>query len=175
MSDSKAYFIIGVISTVVFAFLFWLIYFTNPAQTDASFVNYLPSVNAFLNSLTTVFLISGIFAIKNQKKDLHIKFMISATVTSAVFLVTYIIYHHFHGDTKFLGVGIIRYVYFFILITHIVLSMVMVPMVFMTLYHAGMKHWEKHKKIARVTFPIWLYVSVTGVLIYLFLNFLSPA
>lgn len=101
--------------------------------------------------------------------------MASATLSSALFLVCYIIYHSYQGDTKFLAEGLIRPVYFFILISHILLSMVAVPLVLLTLWFAITQRFTSHKKIARWTFPIWLYVSVTGILVYFVLhNFNTP-
>lgn len=169
-SEKRAYQIIVLLSTVVFAFLIWLIYFKPVATTDAGFVNYLPFVNAFLNATTSVFLVLGFIFIKNHRIDLHKKMMMAATTTSALFLVSYIAYHHYHGDTKFLGTGIVRTIYFFILISHILLSAVQVPLILSTLYLAFTGKTVKHKKVARITFPIWLYVSVTGVLVVVFLR-----
>jgi putative membrane protein len=99
--------------------------------------------------------------------------MLLATFTSALFLVSYIAYHHFHGDSKFLAQGWIRPVYFTILISHILLSVVQVPLILTTLYLAYSKNFVKHKKIAKITFPIWLYVSVTGVLIFIILKWFN--
>ena len=168
--DSKPYIGIGLLSAVVFAFLFWLIYFKEAATASGDWVSYLPAVNASLNALTSILLILGFQFIRNGQKSAHIKAMLSAVGTSALFLISYILYHHYHGDTKFLAEGMVRYVYFFILISHILLSMVQVPLIFLTLIFAFRQNFEKHKTIARWTFPIWLYVSVTGVLIYAFLK-----
>jgi putative membrane protein len=173
--DRNAYIIIGILSLVVFAFLTWLIYLNQGVQVTerAGWTIYLPEVNAFLNFVTSMFLIAGYKAIKAGKKEVHIRHMLTAVGTSALFLVSYVIYHYFQGDTKFTNPGVIKYLYFFILISHILLSIVNVPAVFGTLYHAGNKNYEKHKKWAKWTFPVWLYVSVTGVLVYIFLKFLN--
>ena len=168
--DSKTYLGIGLLSAAVFAFLFWLIYFKETATASGDWVTYLPAVNASLNAITSILLVLGFQFIKNGQKEAHIKTMLAAVASSGLFLISYILYHHFHGDTKFLGEGSIRYVYFFILISHILLSMIQVPLIFTTLWFAFTKKYEKHKKFARWTFPIWLYVSVTGVLIYAFLK-----
>jgi len=98
------------------------------------------------------------------------KLMLSAVGVAGVFLASYIVYHHFHGDTRFGGQGLIRPVYFFILITHITGSIVALPLVLTTLFFAGTKRFERHRKLARVTFPVWLYVSVTGVAVFFFLK-----
>lgn len=172
-SDRLAYTVIGSVSAVVLAFLFWLIYFKEAATSSHELTTDLPLFNAFLNSLTTILLIAGYVFIKRGLRRAHIATMLTATGTSAVFLVSYIIYHHFQGDTPFVGQGLIRPVYFFILISHIILSMVMVPLVFATLYQAARRRYVKHKALAKITLPIWLYVSVTGVLIFIFLNWFN--
>lgn len=162
------------ISAAILAFLFWLIYFKTPGQSDSDWVASLPTVFASLNALAACCLTVGLIAIKRGFRRIHIGSMISATISSAVFLVFYIIYHHYHGDTKFLAEGFVRPIYFFILISHILLSMVVVPLILLTLWFAVKKHHEKHKRIAKWTFPIWMYVSVTGILVYLILNTFNP-
>lgn len=129
----------------------------------------LPTVNATLNSIAGVFLLTGYIAIKKNKKELHIKMMIAALITSAAFLTCYLIYHFHVPSKKFPDLGFIKTVYYLILFPHIILAAVMVPMILKTFWHAYKQDWEKHKKIARITFPIWMYVSVTGVLVYLML------
>ena len=158
------------ISAIILAFLFWLIYFKTPGKTDADWVGSLPTVFASLNAISACCLAVGIVAIKRGLKQIHIGMMISATVSSGLFLICYIVYHHYHGDTKFLGEGIIRPIYFFILISHIILSVVVVPLILLTLWFAIKKYYEKHKRIAKWTFPIWMYVSVTGILVYVILQ-----
>ncbi len=169
-TNQKAYTVIGLLSLVIFIFLVWLIYFKPIPETSLGGIEYLPFLNALLNTITSIFLVTGFIAVKNKKIELHKKLMACATLTSALFLISYITYHHFHGDTKFQGIGGIRYIYFFILITHILLSIVQVPLILTTLFHAAKKNWQAHKKIAKITFPIWLYVSVTGVLVFVFLQ-----
>lgn len=162
------------LSGAIFAFLLWWIYAKERADAQGlAWVSYLPYLNCALNALTSMLLVMGIFFIKRGEKILHRNTMISAGVVSAVFLCSYLTYHHFQGDTKFLGTGFIRPIYFFILITHIILSMVQVPLILATFTFAALGRWQQHKKVAKVTFPIWLYVSVTGVLIFLFLKFFS--
>ena len=175
MSDKKALQVITLLSVAVLIFLFWLIYFKEGAEVTSAWVSELPKVNALLNSITTAFLIAGFVFIKNGKRQAHINSMLSATFTSALFLISYIIYHHYQGDTPFLTQGILRPIYFFILISHIILSMAIVPLVFTTLYFAARSNFQKHKKIAKITFPIWIYVSITGVLIYFFVHHLNTS
>jgi putative membrane protein len=169
--NRSAYLIIGILSLVVFVFLTWLIYLRTPEPNYPAWVTALPSLNAMLNGITAILLGWGFFEIKIKgNKESHKKIMICATVTSGLFLISYIVYHQFHGDTKFVAQGMVRPIYFFILISHILLSIPLVPLVFTTLWHAKSEQWEKHKKFARWTFPIWQYVSVTGVLIFVFLK-----
>src|SRR6478672_3705867 len=126
----------------------------------------LPTLNASLNSVAGVLLLSGYIAIKNNKRDLHRNLMIAALIVSAAFLTSYLIYHFHVPSKKFPDLGWIKTVYFLILFPHILLAAVMVPMILKTFWHAYKQEWEKHKKIARMTFPIWMYVSVTGVIVY---------
>jgi putative membrane protein len=172
-SEKKAYQVIVSVSIAIFIFLTWLIYFKARSETNLVFMNCLPYCNAFFNSLTSVLLINGLIQIKKNRIDLHKKLMLLATVSSAFFLVSYIVYHNFHGDTKFVATGTIRGIYFFILISHIILSAIQVPLILSTLYLAFTGKTIKHKKVARITFPIWLYVSITGVLIFVFLNWFN--
>ena len=161
------------ISAAILAFLFWLIYFKTPGESTSGWIAQLPTVFTTFNAISACCLAVGILAIKRGVKKLHIAMMISATVSSGMFLVLYVIYSNYHGDTKFLAEGVIRPIYFFILISHIFLSVVVVPLVLMTLWFAISKNFKKHKRIARWTFPIWMYVSVTGILVYLILHNLN--
>lgn len=162
---------ISLISLSIFAFLVWWIYGKETADgSNYPWVSALPYINCALNSLTAILLCFGVSLIKKGNKTAHRNVMITAGVVSAIFLITYLTYHHFQGDTKFLGQGFVRYLYFFILISHIILSMVQVPLILGTFYLAFTKKWATHKKVARITFPIWLYVSITGVLVFIFLK-----
>ena len=163
------------LSLVIFAFLFWWIYAKESASSqNLTWVAYLPYLNSGLNTLTAILLCLGVSQIKKGNKDTHQKIMISAGVVSALFLVSYLTYHHFQGDTKFMGEGFIRPIYFFILISHVILSMIQVPLILGTFFLAFTKKWATHKKVARITFPIWLCVSVTGVLVFIFLKAFNP-
>ena len=136
----------------------------------------LPAVNASLNTLSTVFLTLGFIFIKQQKPIAHRNCMIAALITSAIFLACYLTYHFsVTAVTKFQGQGIVRPVYFIILITHIILAVVIVPLVLMTLSRALRQRFDRHKKIARWTWPLWMYVSVTGVIVYMMLYQWFPA
>ncbi len=133
-------------------------------------ISDLPAVNASLNGLSTVFLTLGYVFIRRQRRDAHRNCMIAAFLTSTIFLASYLTYHFtVTAVTKFQGQGFVRYLYFVILITHIILAVVIVPMILTTLYRASKQRWEAHRKIARWTWPLWMYVSITGVLIYMML------
>jgi uncharacterized membrane protein YozB (DUF420 family) len=129
----------------------------------------LPALNAALNGVATVFLVAGYAFIRARKIAAHRASMLAAVTASALFLVSYLVYHANAGSKPFEGTGPVRAVYFFILITHIVLAAAIVPMVLVTLARALKQRFDRHAAIARRTFPIWLYVSVTGVIIYLML------
>ena len=157
---------IGLISAIALLFLFWLIYFAVPASSqDLEMIKFLPYTNAFLNACSAFFIYFGVRFIRRGEKEKHIKCMLASLLFSSLFLVSYILYHHYHGDTKFLGTGLIRPFYFFILISHIILSIAALPLVLSTFFMAWKKNWQSHKKLAKITYPIWLYVSVTGVLV----------
>ncbi|GAA0717223.1 DUF420 domain-containing protein [Aquimarina litoralis] len=133
-------------------------------------LTFLPPIYATINGLTAVILVIAFWAIKNKKVQLHENLMKTAIACSVLFLVMYVAYHMTSDSTKFGGEGIIRYVYYFILITHIILSIVIIPFVLITYVRALAKSFERHKKIARITFPIWLYVAITGVIVYLMIS-----
>jgi len=170
ISNAKAVGVILAISVAVFAFLCWLVYFKPASGVTSNIVAALPAVNAGFNSLSTIFLISGFVAVKNKNYSRHMQFMFAALASSALFFICYVIYHNAHGDTKFAGHGFIRPIYFFILITHIVLSAVAVPMILSSFYLSLAGKYALHKRVSRYTFPIWLYVSFTGVLVFAMLK-----
>ena len=129
-------------------------------------LSFLPPIYAAINGFTAVLLVAGVLAIKNGKRRLHEIFMQTAIACSVIFLVMYVAYHMTSDSTPFGGVGAIRYVYFFILISHIILSIAVIPLVLFTYVKALAERFDKHKKLAKITFPIWLYVAVTGVVVY---------
>jgi putative membrane protein len=132
--------------------------------------SFLPPIYASINGLTAVLLIFSVRAIKNGNRLLHERLMKTCIGFSAIFLVMYVIYHIFSKPTEFGGEGLVRYVYYFILISHILLSIVVIPFVLLTFSRALAGNFERHKKLARFTFPIWLYVAVTGVVVYLMIR-----
>ena len=155
------------------AFLVWWVYFKTAAPSDAPWIDLLPALNATFNSLCAVCLVAGFASIRRGHRDTHQRFMLAALSFSALFLVSYLLYHHFHGDTPFAGEGLLRPIYFAILISHIVLSIVMLPMILTTLVFALRQEFTSHRKIARFTLPVWLYVSITGVAVFFFLRITS--
>lgn len=127
----------------------------------------LPALNATLNTAAAALLVSAYASIRMRMVRAHIIFMMLALLVSAAFLTTYLLYHYLAGHVAFNGQGFIRYVYFPMFISHVILAIVIVPMIILTLIPAFRRRFDKHKRIARWTLPIWLYVSVTGVLVYL--------
>jgi putative membrane protein len=130
----------------------------------------LPHLNAIINFSTSILLIIGLIAIKNKKIELHRASMLSAFGLGSLFLISYVLYHLTNASTKFGGEGIISFVYYFLLISHIVLAAVVVRFVLMALFYALTQQIELHKKTVKYAFPIWLYVSTTGVLVYLMIS-----
>ena len=129
----------------------------------------LPTVNAVLNGIGAIFLVVGYVMIRQRKVGAHRACMLAAFTMSVLFLSSYVLYHYYAGSVPFTGTGWVRPLYFFILITHIVLAALVPPLAIMTLWRAWNERFESHAKLARWTLPIWLYVSVTGVVVYLML------
>lgn len=130
-------------------------------------LSYLPPIYATINGITAILLILAVISIKNGNRKRHEVLMKSAIACSLIFLVMYVAYHLTSDSTKFGGEGWIRTVYFFILISHILLSIIIIPMVLFTYVRALSQSFDRHKKLARITFPLWLYVAITGVVVYL--------
>lgn len=131
---------------------------------------FLPPIYATINGITAILLIASVMAIKKGNRKLHEQLNTTAIICSALFLVMYVAYHMTSNSTTFGGEGIIRYIYFFILITHILLSIVIIPFVLFTFMRAKLGQFSQHKKIAKITFPLWLYVAITGVIVYLMIS-----
>lgn len=158
------------ISAGISMFLIWLIYLRTPSPTQAGWVAILPAANALFNTLCACCLTAGWVFIRRGNRTMHIRCMLTAVGLSALFLTSYITYHYFHGDTLFTGQGWIRPLYFFILISHIVLSIVTLPLIISMLFYAAKGQFDSHRHIARYTLPIWLYVAITGVAVFFFLQ-----
>ena len=140
----------------------------------SEYIAYLPHLNAFLNGASAVLLFTGYSFIRARNVIAHRACQIAALIVSSLFLVSYLTYHYHHGSTRFLGVGFVRPVYFTILTSHTILAIVIVPLIFLTFYRALRGDFVRHRRIARVTLPLWLYVSVTGVIVYLMLYHFYP-
>lgn len=137
---------------------------------DVTPLTFLPPIYATINGITAFVLIFAVVAIKKKNRQLHERLMKFAILLSVAFLVMYVAYHMTSDSTKYGGEGTIRYVYFFILITHIVLSIIIIPFVLITYVRAITNNIERHKKIAKITFPLWLYVAITGVAVYIMIS-----
>lgn len=133
-------------------------------------LSFLPPIYATINAVTALVLAIALWAIKNKKRRLHENLMKFAITLSVAFLAMYVAYHMTSESTKFGGEGAIKYVYYFVLLTHILLSIVVIPFVLVTYVRAITNNFERHKKIARITFPLWLYVAITGVVVYLMIS-----
>jgi putative membrane protein len=154
------------ISAVASLFLCWLVYDHAPADVSGTHLLFLPALNALLNGLSACALVTGFFFIRSGQVGGHRASMFTAFIFSSLFLVSYITNHALHGDMKFQGQGEIRAVYFPLLISHIGLSVVALPMILITFFLSLSGRFPAHRRLARFTFPVWLYVSVTGVIVY---------
>ncbi|MCF6297473.1 MAG: DUF420 domain-containing protein [Flavobacteriaceae bacterium] len=139
-------------------------------KIDVQLPVFLPPIYASINALTALLLLVAVWAIKNKKIKLHERLMKTAIVFSVVFLLLYIAYHITSNSTTFRGEGMIKYFYYFILISHILLSIIVIPFVLITFVRAITNNFERHKKIARITFPLWLYVAISGVVVYIMIS-----
>lgn len=140
----------------------------------AEFISYLPHVNACLNGTSAILLFTGYSFIRARNVAAHRTCQIAALVVSLLFLASYLTYHYHHGSTRFLGTGLVRPIYFTVLTTHTILAIVIVPLVALTFYRAFRGDFSRHRRIARITLPLWLYVSITGVIVYFMLYHLYP-
>lgn len=170
ISEKLARNLIITISLAVPAIVTALFYIA-PPQIDLGIdLKFFPKFHAILNSATTVALLMGIMFIQQKNIKAHRASMIGAFALSSVFLVSYVFYHSMSEPTTFGGEGVLKTIYYVILISHIVLAAVILPFILFTFYRALSDDFDKHKKIAKITFPIWLYVAVTGVLVYLLIS-----
>lgn len=135
-----------------------------------AWVQFLPTLNACINAVCTVLLLVSFYFIKKKNIRMHKRLNVTAFILSCLFLVSYLIFHSAGHETKFGGTGTIRYLYFFILITHIILAAIVLPLVLFSFYRGMKMQVEKHRKLVRWSFPIWLYVTITGVLVYLMIS-----
>jgi putative membrane protein len=161
---------IVVVSGLAVSFLLWLLYVHQVPADFAGRWTFLPALNALLNGLCAIALCVGFYFIKQRNRAAHRTSMLVAFGFSTLFLISYIVNHAIHGDTVFPGQGSVRTLYLAILASHILLSVVALPMVLTTFFFSLTGRFVLHRRIARVTFPIWLYVSITGVVVFVFLR-----
>jgi putative membrane protein len=169
MNDKKIFRYIIALSVVVFGVVV-VLYMLPKAENMPEWVKFLPTLNATINGTCSVLLLASLYAIKNKKVQTHKKLNITTFVLSSLFLVSYIIFHSFGVETKFPADNPLRPLYLFILITHIILAAVVLPLVLITFYFGLTAKYQKHRKIGRWSFPIWLYVTITGVVVYLMIS-----
>lgn len=168
-NDKLANWLIGIVSVVVFVVVVAL--GRIEWKVDLGFNPHVfARINAVVNSTVAVLLLAGLIAVKQRKYVLHKQLMFAAMTLSIIFLVSYICHHLFAGDTKFGGEGAIRYFYFIILISHIFLAAIILPFILFTAYRALVSEFPRHKKLAKITWPIWFYVAVTGVVVYFMIS-----
>lgn len=168
-NDKKARWLIGIFSFVVFAVVVALGRFKLDWEPGFD-VHVFARINAVINSLVAILLVAALVAVKQKNYILHKRLMLAAMVLSILFLVSYIAHHLLAGETKFGGEGSIRYFYYFILATHIFLAAIILPFILFTAYRALIAEFPRHKKLARITWPIWFYVAVTGVIVYFLIS-----
>lgn len=170
-NEKTALWVIGILSVAIPAVVALLMYMPREGTTiENSFASVQPLFHAILNGATAIALAIGFYFIKNKKITQHKASMLAAFVFSAIFLVSYVVYHYTVPSSKYGGEGAMRGIYFFVLITHILLAGGIVPLALLTLYRAFTNQIGKHRKIAKITFPIWMYVALTGVLVYLMMR-----
>ena len=168
-NDSLAKSLIYTVSFVVFTAVVLL----GRIQIDADLgfnIHVFAKANAVINTIVSILLVSALVAVKQGRYSLHKRLMFAAIAMSVLFLVSYICHHLLAGDTSYGGQGPIRYLYYFILITHIVLAAVILPFILFTSYRALVAEWPAHRRLAKFTWPVWFYVSVTGVIVYLMIS-----
>ncbi len=156
---------------VAFGFLLWLLYFKGDSgKAGSDTLSMLPAVNAGLNGTVSLLIVGAVIAIKNGKRKLHMGMMITAIILSVTFLASYILYHSVHGNTPFVTEGTLRYVYYGILISHVACTVFALPLIMSSVFFAATKRYALHRKVVKFTVPFWMYVSVTGVVIYFLLK-----
>lgn len=169
-SDRNLYLGVAAISVVAVAAITWVLYLRDRSGADTAQLAFMPVVNASMNAISAAAQVMGYLAIRAKKQSLHRALMLTALGASTLFFAGYLAYHYVHGDTRYPGSGPIKVAYFALLITHVVASIALVPMVLVTLFNAVRGRFAAHRKLARFTLPVWLYVSVTGVLVFVMLR-----
>jgi len=168
--NDKYLILIIIVSVAIPLIIALLIFNQNQVSNNVGWISFLPHINGIINTLTSIILVIGWLFIKNKKVAFHKTSMLTAFVLGAFFLISYVIYHSYSESTAYGGEGMIRYIYYFLLITHIMLAIAVVPFVLLAIYYGISARYSKHKRIVKYTLPIWLYVSITGVIVYLMIS-----
>ncbi|HSI89771.1 MAG TPA: DUF420 domain-containing protein [Adhaeribacter sp.] len=168
--DSRFLVLIAVLSVAIPVVVAYLFYMPKSAEAGTVDVSFLPKLHAILNSLTALALVAGYYFIRKGNQVAHRGAMLTAFSLSALFLISYVTYHSLAESTTYGGEGLMRSIYFFILISHIILAAVIVPLVLLTVYYAITGQFSRHTRFSRWTFPVWLYVAVSGVLVYFMIS-----
>jgi putative membrane protein len=169
-NDKQAKTLIWIFSFVIFAVVVSLGRMPK-LEVDLGFdIHIFAAINAAVNAMVAVLLVAAYIAVRKKRYAQHKKLMLAAIYLSVLFLLSYIAHHLLGGETKFGGEGSIRYFYYFILITHIILAALILPFILFTAYHGLTGEYEKHKKLSRYTWPLWLYVTITGPVVYLMIS-----
>jgi len=167
--------LIGLISLGIFAFLLWILFVKEPLVEFEDRFLFLPALNALLNALSATCVVLGVRAIRRHRPRIHMRFVLGGCFFTVVFLISYIFHHVLHGNTPFLGIWWLKALYLWMLGTHILVAAVTLPLILTTLYLAFTGRFSVHRRLARYTFPAWLYMSVTGILIFLLLKLSGSA
>jgi putative membrane protein len=169
-NDKPFWMVNALVSILALSVLAYLLLIRQASPSDPTALSFMPAVNACFNATSAVLLVLAVLAIKKKAVARHQALMMSAFASSALFLVGYLAYHYVHGDTKYPGSGAMRGVYLGVLASHVLLSIPVVPMCLAAFYYAFSRNFVTHRKITKVLFPIWLYVSVTGVVVFAMLR-----
>lgn len=173
-NDKPWIILIAVVSILVPLLVGYLLFTQRSGKSSSDSIRFLPAMNAGINSVVSLLLLAGKRMARTGKTQVHKTIMLTACFLSIVFLVSYLVYHAQAGDVKYMGDGFDKYFYLLILFSHILLSIVIVPMVLLAVFRAMKGNYVKHRAIVKWAWPIWLYVSVTGVLVYLFAHVINP-
>ncbi len=169
-SDGSFWIVNAVVSAVALAVLAYLLLLRGGGSSGGASLSFMPAVNAAFNGLSAILLTLGVVAIRNKRVRQHQIFVLGAFASSALFLAGYLAYHYAHGETHYPGHGLSRVLYLSLLASHVILSVPVVPLCFAAFYYALTRRFETHKRITRILYPVWLYVSVTGVVVFFFLR-----
>lgn len=169
-SDSPFWIVNAIVSTVALAVLTYLLLLRGGSQGGGQSLAFMPAVNAAFNGLSAILLVLAVRAIRKKRVRQHQMLVISAFASSSLFLAGYLAYHYVHGDTHYPGAGAARVFYLVLLASHVILSIPVVPLCLAAFYYALTRRFDTHKRITRFLYPIWLYVSITGVVVFLLLR-----